>query len=244
MDKVTMQTEITIIGTVHRDTDKYTTEALSEILTNVNPNVILMEYDHSFFDQSYELKITSDSTENNAIKQFRLNNKIPIRPFDIEGRNKYYRDNDYFAKWDQLYDKIYELEENNLLNPASLYRRDLDQKVGSIKFVWAFETPFMINSRLGDQLVKVSNESMLEGTKIIIDNTPQLAEFKEFWDLVTDEWHRRNQAMVENILKWSQEFADKRIVVLVGAEHRWYLRELLLDKQVEHKFLLKEYYDY
>jgi hypothetical protein len=50
--------------------------------------------------------------------------------------------------------------------------------------------------------------------------------------------------MVDNILKYCDEFRGKKIVVLTGAMHKYFLFGVLEKKQKDHNIVLKEFWEY
>ena len=51
----------------------------------------------------------------------------------------------------------------------------------------------------------------------------------------------RNRTIINNILKWKEKYPDKKIVVLIGFYHKYFLVNELKWKQKEYNFELKEY---
>lgn len=50
--------------------------------------------------------------------------------------------------------------------------------------------------------------------------------------------------MVDNILKYINEFSGKKLVVLVGGEHKHDLYNELVKKQEVFNYVLKEFWEY
>ena len=66
-------------------------------------------------------------------------------------------------------------------------------------------------------------------------------ELSEYWDFIPihmDYWDTRNRAMAQNILKQIANHPNKKIVVLNGYYHRYYLIEELKPYQAEYEFVL------
>jgi hypothetical protein len=67
----------------------------------------------------------------------------------------------------------------------------------------------------------------------VIANTPDLRKYYDFYKDDGDFWVRRNKAMINNITAYLKEFKGKKIVVLTGAMHKYFLTaglEPLQDK--------------
>ena len=50
--------------------------------------------------------------------------------------------------------------------------------------------------------------------------------------------------MLRNIRRLAAEFAGKRLLVLCGYEHRYYLRSHLYDWDGQPTYVVKEYWEY
>jgi hypothetical protein len=59
------------------------------------------------------------------------------------------------------------------------------------------------------------------------------------------EWIRRNNQMITNIKRYSEELLGQRLVVISGFEHRYYLHRHLYDcRDVPPNYTVKEYWQY
>ena len=148
--------ELIIIGSCHVPTKEYNSSVLTDILLKLEPDLVLIEYDSTYFDENWNLIKHYGGLDETVILQVQQKLNIPVRPFDIEGRSKFYKEH-----------KFQETE-------------------------------------------------------------------KELWD-------KRNAVMAQNIKKYVQQFPNKRIVVVAGADHRPYLRKLLISEQ--NGYILQEYWE-
>lgn len=103
------------------------------------------------------------------------------------------------------------------------------------------ESPRIINSASFDIFMEKGKHFMHESIKKIINRTPSLRKFKNYWESACSYWDKRNTIMAKNIKKYAHDFPNSRIVVIAGAEHRYYLRKLLLSDQ--DGYILKEYWE-
>jgi hypothetical protein len=106
------------------------------------------------------------------------------------------------------------------------------------------ERPEVINSSACDTAVQKKQYYSFKVIKRMIELTPALKEFDAFGSLADDFWVRRNEEMIRNIVRYSKEFRGKRIVVLCGYEHRYYLGEKLKGQEPKENFVLREYWNY
>ena len=79
-------TEVVVVGTVHEPTRNFPRKALDELLAGLRPDVLLLELDSSFFDDSFELReqFRRITLENNAAAALRPSSGVALRPYDIE----------------------------------------------------------------------------------------------------------------------------------------------------------------
>ena len=47
-------------------------------------------------------------------------------------------------------------------------------------------------------------------------------------------WRERNEYMVNQIIKYSKQFAGKRIIILTGLDHKYYLKDKLSDPKISN----------
>jgi hypothetical protein len=240
------RTEIVVVGTVHSPTAKFTEDTLAGILRKVNPDLVLLELDPSFFDSSFALpeKYWNIALENRAVIAYSKTASVKLRPFDIEGRNKFYQEQDYFKRELSLNQEISRLYGGGQLptEPRLLFEGLL--ALAAVRDSCGAERPEVINSSACDKAVEKKQDYAFKGFGKIIELTPALKEFKPFWSLADDFWSRRNEAMVRNIVKYTKELQARKVVVLCGFEHRYYLRSKLSEQASKEGFVVKEYWDY
>ncbi|MFA5032405.1 MAG: hypothetical protein WC614_05235 [bacterium] len=238
-------TEIIVIGTIHSPTLNYSAEALLDILKKVNPQVILYECDSSAFPDSFQLLgFWRKGQEGMAVVEFQsVSPGCVLRPYDIEGRDKFYKKHNYFKLEKDVLEKINQAYNDGKTNGNVQLYYGLSAVLMDIKGSFSQESPRVINSGAYDYLVSSEKHYVNEGFKTIIDSIPELHQYKDFWKLDCDFWIKRNDTMVNNIIHFSKEFSGKRIVVMCGCEHRYYLVGKLKEKQKDNNFALREYWE-
>lgn len=245
-EKGERQTEVVVIGTVHNDTANFKAETLVNILKKVNPDLILLEFDSSFFDSSFALldKYQAISLESRAATLLQQSSKIKVRPYDIEGRNRFYAEHNYFKLEGDLNRELNKLYGNNGLSTEAKLIFETLLSLSAIRDSFGAERPEVINSSASDTALEKKQYYSFKGIKRIIELTPALKEFNAFGSLADDFWAHRNEEMMRNIIRNSKEFQGKRIVVLCGFEHRYYLRKGLKDQEAKENFVVREYWNY
>jgi hypothetical protein len=104
-------------------------------------------------------------------------------------------------------------------------------------------TPEIINSEAFDSVLRAKQrlQTVFDGVRErAIRAHPQQGALLRASDFVDEEWQHRNQCMAKKIAACAKPFQSKRIVVVVGAEHRHILRDLL---ESENGLTCKEYWE-
>jgi hypothetical protein len=240
------QTEVIIISTVHNDTAYFKAETLVDILKKVNPELLLLEFDSSFFDSSFALpeKYQAITLESRAATILQKASKVKVRPYDIEGRNKFYAEHNYFKLEGELNRELNRLYGNDGLSPEAKSLFEALLALSAIRDSFGAERPEVLNSSACDTAIEKKQDYSFKGISRIIELTPALKAFDAFGSLADDFWMRRNEEMIKNIIRYSNDFQGKRIVVLCGYEHRYYLRKRLKEQEAKENFVVREYWNY
>ncbi|HVG28232.1 MAG TPA: hypothetical protein VM864_00790 [Pyrinomonadaceae bacterium] len=246
VEKSEPQTEVVVISTVHNDTAYFKAETLVSILKKVNPDLLLLEFDSSFFDSSFSLldKYQAVSLESRAATTLQGVSKVKVRPYDIEGRNKFYAEPDYFKREGELNRELHRLYGSNGLSAEAKLLFETLLSLSAIRDSCGAERPEVINSSACDTSLEKKQHYSFGGVNRIIELTPALKEFDAFGSLAADFWVRRNEEMTRNIVRYAKEFRGKKIVVLCGYEHRYYLRKKLKEQAAKEDFVVREYWNY
>lgn len=98
----------------------------------------------------------------------------------------------------------------------------------------------MINSIGFDEIVRIKHSVWYRIMPSILAEYPGYESVAEDWAFLGREWDERNSIMADNIMKASGEYPGRRLVAVVGCEHRYILRDLLLERD---GVLLKEFWE-
>jgi hypothetical protein len=245
-EKSEHQTEVIVISAVHNDTAYFKAETLVDILKKINPELLLLEFDSSFFDSSFALleKYQAITLESRAATILQKASKVKVRPYDIEGRNKFYAENNYFKLEGELNREMNRLYGNDGLSPEAKSLFEALLALAAIRDSFGAERPEVLNSNACDTAIEKKQHYSFKGIRRIIELTPALKAFEAFGTLADDFWTRRNEEMVKNIIRYSKEFQGRRIVVLCGYEHRYYLRKRLKEQESKENLAVREYWNY
>ena len=242
------QTELCIVGTVHEEQSFFNSDSIYNILVRVKPDVVLIELDSSFFTEDFRFDLIRhpdllSTNENIGAEKYHSRHIVDLRPFEITGRNEYYRETRYFENEKQMTTEIHELYKKNKLSKKD--KEDFELVLYGFEFGNSarFHSVQELNSDLSMKFWLLREKIMYPKIVSIVDNTKELhhwIEFSKEWEAF---WHRRNTIMAENIRTIASEFKNKRIVVLVGNNHKPSLLELLLP-EISTDFIIREYWTY
>jgi len=238
--------EVVIIGTIHGETPKFTVDTLLGILDRVGPAVILVELDSSFLDSSSRIRpeFQAISLENVAVTRYSARTGTPLLPYELEGRNREYEQRDYFGRQRRLSATIEQLDRQGAFVPeAKGLLRELDD-LSAVRDAIGADRAVVINSAASDTAIRRKQEYSYVGLRRIIELTPGLSDFADFWRWADEFWTRRNETMRTNIARIAAKFPGRRIVVMCGYEHRYYLRSLLRQDEAAGRLRLREYWEY
>jgi hypothetical protein len=239
-------TTIIIVGTVHTETDKFTHQALYGILERIKPDLILCELDSSFFTPSMSIKpeLISISLENMVVADYQNAYGTMIRPYDIEGRNKIYSDHNYFERQKEFNKALNQADKDNQIQGESALLLEVIDHFDQIGRAYGSESPSVINSNPCFVAMEAKQFYANDGLVKIVNSVPVLKQFTEFVTFKRDFWITRNEAMTDNILKWTKLLHPGTIIVLCGFEHSYYLRMALKRRNLSDAYSLREYWTY
>lgn len=254
--KTEKSTEIIVIGTLHRPESNFNPEILFSILEDIQPDFILEELDSSFFTSNFRHKNVSNSNERIASEKYI--EKYPttqLRPYEFEGRNEY-RINSGSRPTDGLTTKLIDsLNRADLLTEEEAkihlkYKALLEPLI-----VLASKSPENFNNPSTDSicaerqyyqytmLSKITNRRNEFATRYHTKPNGEKISYRDGYQLAGNFWDLRNQTMAKNIMRISEQHPGKKIVVLCGFMHRYYilseLKKLTKDKNIS----LKEFYN-
>jgi len=250
------KTELVLLGTVHQPIQNFTPDSLYNILVKIKPDLILFEVDSSFFTKEFKFKKKWESNENIATVKYMNNFNVDVRPYEFTGRNEYRikigsRPTD--GKAIELLDSLYRNNELSSLD-KKIYQKFL--KISDSLNSFAYLGAKAFNNSKTDQIAKVRQHSQYNELLKIINELPIFSNtffvkndndsisYKEGYKRASEFWDLRNQTMSKNILHFVNQYKSSRIVVLNGYFHRYYLNSLILPRQDELDFIVKEFYEY
>ena len=219
------KTELLVVGTVHRGNSNITRDTLLNVLTTYKPDVILWENNNDFIlipglSLINKLNIVRVSNEMLAIQKFQRSHKrVPILVIDgiVTKRRAFIKkilktEKQFFealykikmTKEDSLEYLTYRILKNEYL---SLCETNTLEQINRDSFYQQYETIDSLNY----QMITLAKQYLVD--KKIVDN------FKE----LTDFGYLRNNYMAQKIKGILKAHGNKRIFVIVGNAHKYYL---------------------
>jgi len=253
---VAQQSEVIVIGNVHTPMPSYNSDSLYKIMERVKPDIILHEIDGSYFTADFKFKEPSKENEQNASEKYVAKHPATmLRPFEFEGRNEYRRakgikqsENPTIDLLDSLYTA------GNLTKKQATivaeYKR-LTEQLNS----FGYKTAKEFNNKHTDSISKlrqhyqhykirqVINERKEFAKRFVTTTTNESVSYNEGYNRFCDFWDLRNQTMANNIVTVVRNNPGKKIIVLTGYFHRYYLLEELKRAKSKANFTLKEFYE-
>ncbi|MEP2669320.1 MAG: hypothetical protein ABJH04_10020 [Cyclobacteriaceae bacterium] len=250
------KTELVLLGTVHQPIQNFTPDSLYNILLKIKPDLILFEVDSSFFTDDFEFNRTWDSNENIATIKYMENFDVDVRPYEFTGRNEYrikigsrptddkaielldslYRSNQLDSLHKAIYEKFLELTDSLnsfAYNGARAFNNSNTDKVAQIRQQYQYT-----------ELLKLINKYPIFSNTFFVKEDNDSISYAEGYKRASEFWDLRNQTMSKNILHFVNLYAGKRIIVLNGYNHRYYLNSLIKPKQDELGFVIRDFYEY
>ena len=227
------KTEIQIIGVVHSGNKNINYNALSNFLVEQNPDIILWEQEDEFkrvfgLLTAYRLKIARPTVEQMALQKLTQKNKsLPILGFDTLFKSK----KDYIKKSIKINDSIHEqlyharltVEDSLAYDKyAKLRNETLDQylegTLSNVNSPAVYEKEISIREMERNIIAPLADKYVYD--KILVN------EFKEELSF----WIARNDYMVKRILEVTRNQNGKKIIVLTGLAHKYYLVDKLKNE--------------
>jgi hypothetical protein len=233
------QTRLYIIGTVHTRTRNFNSDSIVNILTKLKPDLILLEFDSSFFDSNFNFKIKLRTNETLGVKKYIAKHPSPIRPFDIKGRRQAKKTTNLeIESIDRLSSIVWKLDSSQKQTYLD-FKRSIEELTSFLK-----KKPYEINRKYTYDLVEKTETLMYKDLLDVIESRKELEDLRLGFRQSGVFWYWRNKKMVDNTLVFlnMDSYKNKTIVLFTGFYHKCYLLNELLTKQAQYEFVVKEYY--
>jgi hypothetical protein len=245
------KTEVYIVGSVHFETDSIKRHHLYNEIERISPTIILYEGNAktvkrivkrtNYFSQLMNAFKKNKKMESACLlKYIKKNPDCKVLPYEWEIRDEYHRKHSLRKKSKNMINGVLKLYSDKLLNEKET--AVIDRFLVINKALVAIDKNATLN-----KINNVKTDNILrERQNFIYNKIPEIAknriELKEYFNFIPfheSYWDTRNKAMAQNILKQIQLNPNKRIVVLNGFYHRYYLIDELKKYETEYNFVVK-----
>ena len=228
------KTELLIIGTIYNGNKHFNHKTLYNNIKKYNPDIILWEQSDVFepvfgLRTASVLKIWKPGIEQLALQKYsRFNKNCKILPFDtaIASRKKYLQQMEKTGK--AFFDR---LNNSNMSAADSIVYADYANKRNNF-YEFIVDTSLQrINKadiiEISGNLYHLEEKYILPLGKKYIADTFLLKQFEDELKF----WIARNNYMVKQIKNYATQYPGKRIIILTGLNHKYYLQEKLLEQK-------------
>jgi hypothetical protein len=247
-------TDVIIIGVKHSPSPSFNSDSLFKVVANLKPDLILIEQDSvsstfksgvfkPFPDWVMSLRRTfgwgKRGVEYNFLhKYYHDFPKVIIKPMDVAfngtDRKKYIEE--YLQLEEDLEVAISEAYDRKEMSD---YRASVNltrDKLGAFAAARVYGSLQDINADSTTEALRQLD--ILENVhfKALVDSVPSLQGFSSRVHKQLQLAKFRDEEMVQQILRYIQEYKGKRIVVVVGVLHRYYQLDKLAPKRDQLNF--------
>jgi hypothetical protein len=235
------KTEILIIGTIHSGNKYLNDKTLLKVFKKYDPDVILWEQSDKFKPvfgllTATKLKILKPGIEQLSLQKYsKIKRNVEILPFDtlIVSREKYIKEK--IKSHDAFFEKLYNAKKSytDSLDYAN-YANKGNNYYGAFSSLSLTEINKPNFFETAGELFQLEKEYIIPLARKYIADTSLVKEFENEMGF----WVARNNYMVDQILKYSKQFEGKRIIVLTGLNHKYYLNDKLKKQEDVNKVLI------
>ncbi len=243
--RVQGQTEVCLVGTKHNPCAYFNADSVYAILSRVQPDVVLMELDSSFFDNHFRFNLEQypDLLSTNEIigaHRYQQEQGVDLRPFEITGRNGWYREHRYFERQDSMWRDALSLYRAGKLSRKNREDMELVMQVMNYNGM-KFASPRDMNSSMTMGYLSLREHILYQKLVSVVESEERLNRWHSFVRLWSARWYERNEVMAANIRRTAGVYQGKRLLVLVGLEHKPGLLKLLKECD---RLVLREYWEF
>ncbi|MFO0735190.1 MAG: hypothetical protein U0270_04895 [Labilithrix sp.] len=216
-------TEIVVLGVTHRLTPRFPPERLAEIVASQRPSMVLLELPIDWYENGHpttriRAMLEKDGQAPDGLAwSYCQHANIWCGPFDLRGRNEFYRATRFIEREDVFWPAVFDLVKER----APLAGRAIAMHF-ELKSACTDSAPEQMNSSACDGIVALEHSYRAEVAGALVPGSTM--DDKGFLELSRKEWDDRNRAMAENVCAAARRSGPGTVVVIVGYEHRYALR--------------------
>lgn len=251
IDTSSTRTEVYVIGSMHFETNNFKRDDLYSYINKVAPSIILYESD----EQTVNRMVKRTDFINQLMNLFQKGNKVEsfvalryvkhhpeskVVGYEWEDRDRFHFKHNYQKNMGKLIGTAHKLiREKALSNQESEIISDYHEVRKKYNNLGNSKTLYDFNNRIADSIIKLRQDFVYDKIPQILKTKELSDDLKEFLPVHMKYWDTRNMAMVKNIVHQIKNNPNKRIVVLTGFTHRYYLIDELKKLEEEYDFSVK-----
>ncbi|NMM47636.1 hypothetical protein [Marinigracilibium pacificum] len=245
------QTEVYVVGSMHFETNNFKRDDLYNYINTVSPSIILYESDKQtvnrmvkridFLNQFMSAFQNGERVENVvALKYLKNHPKAKVIGYEWEERDRFHFKHNYQKNMGELIGMAHQLiRENALSSEESEMISDYNEVKKKYLNLGNSKTLYDFNNPIADSIINKRQTYVYNIIPEILKSKELSDDLKEFLPVHMNYWDIRNKAMVNNIVNQIKNNPNKRIVVLTGYSHRYYLIDELKKLEEELNFSVK-----
>lgn len=245
-------TKISILGSVHFPTKNINADSLYNVLNKFEPDIILTEIGKENMYEDFTFKKLYNENEIVAVVRYKMNHpKAQLRPIDLFERNNKRKEIGLFSEASAVFqtlnklnrDKSFTNKEQIIWNKFSDYWQKSDEIAkDKLIVINSDESDRIVDSLIQYQYFKIReiiNINTLFDEKKLLNAKNDSVSQRDYFTIWSDFEMNRNKAIAENVLKCIKKNPHKRIIILIGFKHRFFIRKYLEAFGIE----VTEYYE-
>lgn len=243
------ETEVYVVGTLHFENNSVKRDDFFRYISSISPNIILYETANinrvlnrtNFFNQ---LNIVLKGK--NKIESFIVHRYLKYHPetkvfgYEWKDRDEFHFKHSYASTSSEMIGSLIQLYNQNQLNEAEVkILKEYLTLNNSLNKISSSGSVDEINSLETDSIAFHRQNYMYNFLPTIIKEKNELEKYHSFADVHMGYWDKRNQEMVSNIIEHIKLHPNKRLLILTGFFHRYYLIDELKKQEKKLNFKLK-----
>lgn len=240
------KSNVAILGTIHSGAEKVNSDSIYRILLGFKPDIILLELESNVFEKENTLKKDFDGRNSNEIQAVltyqQEHPNVQLKPAELEGKNSYRNNLGIYSEAGFVFKKIDELQSDGKLSKQEhsdylmldkYWNMTEDVARQDLKTINSTESDNIVDSLMFYQYIKtkeiVNNHEEFRKYKLISSRAQKdTVTFQEYYNNWADfEGSFRNEAIAKNVFKCYKENPTKKIILLTGFKHRFYVKKYL-----------------
>ena len=247
--------DVYILGTTHFGNSEVNVTTYLKLFTKIQPDIILVELDSNAVNRC-RLKerwgaglaklfgLYKPAKEDLAVKKYQAEYKNTcIVSFDavIPDRGKYIRK--FNRNTRKLFNSLDAIFMKGRMNKddSAIYNRFIS--LNNAFFKTTDYNLQVMNSEKTTNMGRILMKYKIDSIPKIINNYEEVAKLKRWYNDDIAFWKIRNEQMCQSIINTIIKKQAKRIIILTGLLHRYYIADYLNEKNKEGNFKIRELVD-